>query len=266
MAGSVIPSAVFPAVRIAVLRITVRRDRFDFVFKAIWLCRVSGVHFEFGCCMITTIGRVFTVLVAIASVAFMAFAISRWATIPDWPTEARKLEDFSLTRTEGETPSWSATTRRTGEAVATSTNIAQVLEAMYKRAAQDRQTELSELQQKIPVLEEEIKEAKAAIEQDQLAANTKADQLIAEMDRLREVVANLTTEAELEKAKAQKLQQQRKRRRSDVYRIREELVEVKTDQFRAEQLQKQITDMIRRVQGNFIKLQTRHQQLKKSLQ
>ncbi len=216
--------------------------------------------------MITTIGRVFTVLIAISSVAFMAFAISRWATVPDWPSEARKLDGFILTRTEGEKPSWSASTRRTGEAVSTSTNIAQVLEAMYKRAAQDAQKELGELQPQIPVLEEDISSAKASIEQDSQAAATKADQLIAELEQLRELVSELTTEAEREKAIAQKLQQQRERRRSDVFRVREELEEVETDQYRAEQLQKQITDMIRRVQGNFVKLQTRHQQLKKSLQ
>ncbi len=216
--------------------------------------------------MITTIGRVFTVLIAMTSVAFMAFAMSRWATIPDWPSEERQLEDFKLTRTEGETPSWSASTRRTGDAVSTSTNIAQVLEAMYKKAAQDDQAELGELQPQIPILEEEISLAKTSIKQDSLAAATKADQLSAEFEQLRELVSKLTTEAELEKATAQKLQQQRKRRRSDVYRVREELAEVETDQFRAEQLQKQIVDMIRRVQGNFVKLQTRHQQLKKSLQ
>ncbi len=216
--------------------------------------------------MITTIGRVFTVLTAISSVAFMAFAISRWATVPDWAYEARQLEDFKLTRTEGETPSWSASTRLSGESVSTSTNLAQVLEAMYRRGTQDAQAELTIYQQEKPLLEEEIKAAKVSIEQDSLAASTKADKLVAELDRLHELVNQLTTQAELAKANAQKIQEQRKRRRSDVYRVREELAEVETDQYRAIQLQKQIIDMIRRVQGNFVKLQTRHQQLKKSLQ
>lgn len=216
--------------------------------------------------MISTIGRVLTILIAICSVAFMSFAISRWVTVPDRVSEARQLDGFILTRTEGETPSWSASARLSGESVSTSTNISQVLEAMYKRGTQDAQAELTGYQEEIPFLEEDISAAKASIEQDSAAVVVKAEQLMAGMKQLDEVVNQLTAEAEREKANAQKTQQTRERRRSDVYRVREELTEVVIDLFRASQLQTQLTDMIRRVQGNVVKLQTRQQQLGESLQ
>jgi len=216
--------------------------------------------------MISTIGRVFTILTAMSSVAFMAFAVSRWVTIPDRVSEARQLGDFVLTRTEGETPSWSASTRLSGESVSTSTNVSKVLEAMYQRGTQDAQAELTQYQEQIPFLEKDIQSAKTTSEQDSAAVKTKVDQLLTQIKQIDEVVVQLTTDAEREKAKAQKTQQTRERRRGDVYRIQEDLAEVLTDQARALQLQNQLTDMIRRVQGNYVKLQTRRQQLKKSLQ
>ncbi|MBL4883153.1 MAG: hypothetical protein JKY95_01285 [Planctomycetaceae bacterium] len=216
--------------------------------------------------MISTIGRVFTVLVAMSSVAFMSFAISRWVTIPDRASEARQLDEFTLTKTEGETPSWSAAKRLSGESVSTSINMSEVLEAMYKRGTQDAQTELTLHQEEIPFLEKDIAAAKASIEQDTAAVVTRAEQLLAQMKQLDELVDKLTTDAEREKAVAQKTQQTRERRRSDVYRVREEIAEVVSDKFRASQLKSQLTDMVRRVQGNVVKLQTRQQQLKESLQ
>ena len=216
--------------------------------------------------MISTIGRVSTIMVTMFSVAFMAFAISRWATVPDRVSEARELTEFTLTKTEGETPSWSASTRLTGESVSTSSNMSEVLEAMYKRSTTDAQAVLTEYQEEIPFLEEDLSSAKSSIEEDSKAVATKSKQLVAIMEQLDEVVETVSAEATREKATAQKTQETRERRRSDVYRVHEELAQVNTDQFRAVQLQKQLTDMIRRVQGNVIKLQTRQQQLKESLQ
>ncbi|MFN3160942.1 MAG: hypothetical protein ACE37I_16620 [Rubinisphaera brasiliensis] len=216
--------------------------------------------------MISSLGRVLAVLVAMFSVAFMAFAISRWATVPDWASEAREMEDFRITRTEGETPSWSAVTRRTGETVATSPNVAEVLEKMYVRATQDTQAEIQEYETEVPILEGEIEEAKVSVAADDIGVQNRVNVMVARLEEMEAEVQRLTSESERQKALAQKLQLERERRRSDVYRTREELAEAREDTFRAEQLQKELTDMIRRVEGSVVKLQTRQQQLKESLQ
>ncbi|WP_237229138.1 hypothetical protein [Rubinisphaera sp. JC750] len=216
--------------------------------------------------MISSLGRVLAVLVAMFSVAFMAFAISRWATVPDWASEAREMEDFRITRTEGETPSWSAVTRRTGETVATSPNVAEVLEKMYQRATQDTQAEIQQYETEVPILEGEIEEAKVSVAADDIGVQNRVNVMVARLEEMEAEVQRLTSESERQKALAQKLQQERERRRSDVYRTREELAEAREDTFRAEQLQKELTDMIRRVEGSVVKLQTRQQQLKESLQ
>lgn len=216
--------------------------------------------------MISSLGRVLAVLVAMFSVAFMAFAISRWATVPDWASEAREMEDFRITRTEGETPSWSAVTRRTGETVATSPNVAEVLEKMYQRATQDAQAEIQQYETEVPILEGEIEEAKVSVAADDIGVQNRVNVMVARLEEMEAEVQRLTSESERQKALAQKLQQERERRRSDVYRTREELAEAREDTFRAEQLQKELTDMIRRVEGSVVKLQTRQQQLKESLQ
>ncbi|MBB03425.1 MAG: hypothetical protein CMJ47_12310 [Planctomyces sp.] len=216
--------------------------------------------------MISSLGRVLAVLVTMFSVAFMAFAISRWATVPDWASEAREMEDFRITRTEGETPSWSAVTRRTGETVATSPNVAEVLEKMYQRATQDTQAEIQQYETEVPILEGEIEEAKISIAADDIGVQNRVNAMVARLEEMEAEVQRLTSESERQKALAQKLQLERERRRSDVYRTREELAEAREDTFRAEQLQKELTDMIRRVEGSVVKLQTRQQQLKESLQ
>lgn len=216
--------------------------------------------------MITTLGRILTILVAMGSVAFMAFAISRWATIPDWAAEADSLSEFRLTRTEGETPSWSAVTVNREEPVGTSTNIGELLEKMYQRATQDAQEEFRAYSAEIPILESQIEEAKTTIAADSIGVQNRADELVLALNTIQEAVDQMTQQAEEQKAEAHRLQQERERRRSDVFRLQEELVEVRADSFRAEQLQKELTDMIRLLEGSVVKLQTRQEQLQKSLQ
>ncbi|MCA8985140.1 MAG: hypothetical protein R3C12_22615 [Planctomycetaceae bacterium] len=216
--------------------------------------------------MVSSIGRVMSVLVAMFSVAFMAFAISRWATIPDWASEARELDAFRLTRTEGETPSWSASMRRTEDPVHTSTNMAEVLEKMYQRGTQDAQTELQAYVDEAPRLQQEIEEARAATAADVIGVQNKVEEMVALLDGVEAEVARLTTDSEREKALAQQIQGERERRRADVFRLQEDLGQVNEDAYRAEQLQRELTDMIRRVQGAVIKLKTRKQQLSKSLE
>lgn len=216
--------------------------------------------------MVSTLGRVMSVLLAMCSVAFMSFAISRWATIPDWASEAREMRDFRLNRTEGETPSWSATTRRTEENVATSTNLANVLEKMYQRATQDLQAELREINEEIPLLERDIDRAQQTTQQDSAGVDNRVQELQEVLNQFDSQVVELTTEIEREKAQAQQIQAERERRRADVYRIREDLGQLLEDNFRADQLVNTLTDMIRRLQGSVVKLQTRQQILEKSLE
>jgi len=219
-----------------------------------------------GNLMISTLGRVLTVLMTMFSVAFMAFAISRWATIPDWSAEGRELGEYRLSRTEGETPSWTAVTRRTEDPVATSTNISEVLEKMYQHGTQVALEQAKEYNDEAPYLEQDIEAAKTSIAADEIGVQNLVDQLVAQLEQMEEQVAMLTTQAEQNKAQAQKLQQERERRRSDVFRLHEELIQIRTDSFRAEQLQTHLVDMINRLQGSVIKLQTRQQQLQESLQ
>ena len=216
--------------------------------------------------MISTLGRVLTVLMTMFSVAFMAFAISRWATIPDWYAQGRELGDYRLTRTEGETPSWSAVTRRTEDPVAKSANMGEVLEKMYQHGTRVARDEAELYNNEIPQREQEIEAAKASMAADVVGVQNLVDQLVAQLEQMEEQVATLTTQAEQNKAQAQKLQQERERRRSDVFRLHEELIQLRTDTFRAEQLQSHLADMINRLQGSVIKLQTRQQQLQESLQ
>ncbi len=202
-----------------------------------------------------------TVLVAMSSVAFMTFAISRWATIPDWVAEARELEDFRLTRTEGETPSWSAVTRLREEPVGTSANIADVLEKMYQRATQTAQDEFNSYNNEIPERQQEIEATRTSIAEDTIGVQNRVEEANVLLGHLETEVNRLTAEAEEQKTLAHQLQQERERRRSDVFRLQEELAEVQADTFRAEQLEKELTDMIRRLQGAVVKLQTRQDQL-----
>lgn len=176
------------------------------------------------------------------------------------------MRDFRLNRTEGETPSWSATTRRTEENVATSTNLANVLEKMYQRATQDLQAELREINEEIPLLERDIDRAQQTTQQDSAGVDNRVQELQEVLNQFDSQVVELTTEIEREKAQAQQIQAERERRRADVYRIREDLGQLQEDNFRADQLVNTLTDMIRRLQGSVVKLQTRQQILEKSLE
>lgn len=216
--------------------------------------------------MITTLGRILTILVAMGSVAFMSFAISRWATIPDWASEAESLTEFRLNRTEGENPSWSALTVNREEPVGSSPNIGELLEKMYQRGAQDAKTEFDGYEKDIPVIESQIEGTKTTVAADSIGVQNRVDEMLAALKTIEQAVDQMTQQAEEQKAEAHRLQQERERRRSDVFRLQEELVEVRADSFRAEQLQKELTDMIRLLEGSVVKLQTRQEQLQKSLQ
>lgn len=156
--------------------------------------------------------------------------------------------------------------RRTEDPVHTSTNMAEVLEKMYQRGTQDAQTELQAYVDEAPRLQQEIEEARAATAADVIGVQNKVEEMVALLDGVEAEVARLTTDSEREKALAQQIQGERERRRADVFRLQEDLGQVNEDAYRAEQLQRELTDMIRRVQGAVIKLKTRKQQLSKSLE
>ncbi|MCA8986454.1 MAG: hypothetical protein KDA78_02355 [Planctomycetaceae bacterium] len=215
--------------------------------------------------MISNLGRVMAVLTAMASAAFMTFAVARYSTIPDWAAEARTLDGFVVSRTEGETPSWTASTRRTQESVGTSTNMADVLEKMYQRAKTDVDQQVQDLQARVPDLQQKLAAAQSSVEEDDKAVDTKVEAMIARLNEMNQEVDRLTEDIEREKASAQTIQEERERRRGDVFRLREQVGEINADQFRAARLQEQLTDMIRRAEGHVVKLQARNQELRESV-
>lgn len=212
----------------------------------------------------TGLGKAFVVFIAASSIAFMTFAFMQfwwWGAFPNYEAKARELDDYSFTYTPGESPTWTAETHRK-EAIGTSPLLAKVLADAYTHKAGKIQEELTAVQARVPVLQEEITKYETAIKQDDAGIAARQKAILKELSDLQQSIEEASTEGTAKTVEAEQTRQVAELRREDIFRLKEQLDEITTERQRVEELQKQVRDLIIRVKGNKLRLLKRNQQLK----
>lgn len=213
----------------------------------------------------TGLGKALVVFVTVASVAFMTFALMQfwwWGAFPNYEAKARELKNYSFTFSGTfQEPSWSATTHR-GDPIGTSPILAKVLADAYQHKATQIQTRLTELQTSVPELQTKIAAYEAASAEDQAGIAARQGKILKELKALQDSIEQASKEGAAKTAEANQTRQVAELRREDIFRLQEQLDEITTDRQRVEELQRQLEDLIIRVDGSNLRLLKRNQQLK----
>lgn len=211
----------------------------------------------------TKIAKILVVFVAIASLAFMGFAITATVGGPNWEEAIPQLSNYKIVLGgDSLNPVWQATTAR-DEPVQGGQHkvLAKVLIACLEDQNRRDAEKIGKLTERKPLLEEKLAQIKASIAPDDAA-------LLAYEKALREHLDNTAKEIEAASKvvieKTDEVQQIGKRieaRYQDVLRLETQVDETRGDQFRLAEAKQQLLDQIAQVNALLERAQDRNEQL-----
>ena len=206
--------------------------------------------------------RVLAVLVAVLSIAFMGFAAVVSFGGPNWEAEARNLEGYTFSRSEGETPIWTAT-RAAGRVELTpkSPLLPEVLTAAIRDRTEQAKQERDTKAQEIPDLQKQA-QALAAMQEADVPALDRYFQV--QSQRLSDTHAQIDTtsqQQEMLAGEVSKIEDQIQSRREDVFRLELEYRVLEADKKRVSQNVDVVKEQIRLLEDELDKAQRRKQEL-----
>jgi chromosome segregation ATPase len=212
----------------------------------------------------TKIGKVLAVFVAVASLAFVGFAIATTFGGPDWQTvvQADYFKAYRIERSPGADALWIAVRGRDEEQVASSRVLPEVLTRVMDEVEQNRQERIRSLKEREPLLEERIAALDAAREADEEALKNYEAAQRKRLAEARQQEAETASRVVAATEESQKLEDQIEARREDVFRLRQEVEELRADQFRLEEIQAQLRDLLNQIEGNLLRAEQREALLK----
>ncbi|WP_417386887.1 hypothetical protein [Gimesia sp.] len=211
----------------------------------------------------TLLSKILLVLVLFASIAFMGFAAVSAVGGPNWSTEKDALTDYVFEYQPGENPTWTVKTRRGGEQLSTSPILAKVIVAAQKHKLQQQNEKLDQVTKTIEPLKKTIANWKAINKVDVIAMEDKATELQQKINQVEQQINQLANEGINISQQTVDVNQEASERRADVFRLRDQIDEIRNERFLAEQQQKTLQDYIDRIQGKVQRLQRQKESLEK---
>ena len=212
----------------------------------------------------TTFGKIFTIFITLASLAFMGFAVVTYHGGPNYQAEqVEKLPDYVLKVSTDKPPKWAVETRRLAETVNTSTTtLPGVIVAARKHLDQQLDEEIKPLDGEILAVEARIAEAKKLIEIDLAGLKKREKELQAELDALLVEIKDVSDQGIKKSQESYAVRDETARRREDVFRLWNQLEEIRTDYYRAVAQAEKLDDLLIRVRGSIDRSQRRNDQLR----
>lgn len=213
-----------------------------------------------------SLGKTLVVFVTATSLGFAAFALSLVSGGPNWKGEAESAEitdDFVITTTPGEKPSYAVKTRRTGEAVGSSTPLlAEAVVAARQRQLKDAKEQQTQLTQKIDQIKPVIAGIKALIPVDEAGVKVRSEAFEKQVAELNTAIQAATTDFTAKGGEIQQTRKTAQERREEGFRLKNQLELLRNDLFAAEKQQKSLEDELIRAEENLKRLERREKQLK----
>ncbi len=193
----------------------------------------------------TKFSKILTVFVAVASLAFVGFAIASTFGGPDWSDvmNADYFDGYKIAKSEGAEPVWQATRGSDSEQVASSKVLPEVLTKVMDEVQQQNQQELQDLQAREPVLKERIKVLEQKKVTDEKALQQHIESLRKRLSSLSDQESELTSKVTATAVEARKIERQIKSRREDIFRLNQQVEELKADLFRLNEIRAQLRDV-----------------------
>jgi phage shock protein A len=219
----------------------------------------------------TKYSKVLVVVTAAASLLFLGIAVAAVVGGPNWNAEREELADFTFEISDGDPPMWTVRTRRPQRTDNGSMEVqtvgapTPVLAEAIARARdfqlRQQREELERIENQIPQFEAAISETRELIEIDLKAVRKREAELTAELEAIHDQIEELTAQAIAKAEEARVVRLEGERRRDDVFRLRNQLAELRTDRFRAIEQKNKLEDRLRRLRGDNEKLERRRQDL-----
>jgi hypothetical protein len=218
------------------------------------------------------ISRILAVASAILSVAFFGFAlVTTQLGGPNWQAETAKLRatpqdpgGYVFTYTRGENAQWTASST-TGDFTKSGKVLPDVIVSAYDDKIRTLQEKLTALNEELPQLEERTAQMDAAIAADLEALQQARTQREEYLAQLRDEYSTLSRQVVQKTEEGQQIEQVVEARRTDVFRLENQLQVLRADEARIEQIEQQMLDLIRQIDADLAKAQRRQSQLEQRL-
>ncbi|MBL8851786.1 MAG: hypothetical protein JNG89_19065 [Planctomycetaceae bacterium] len=211
--------------------------------------------------MKTTVGKVLSVAIAVASVIFMGFVLVATLGGPNWEAEAHSIDGYTFGKTDAQPIQWTASRHVGDKSMSPSKTIEQVMVAVYDDKIQETRTQVQKFEQQEGPLQAQIAEAKAAIDADEAALTKQIDDLAALLNATEANVQQTAQQVEAKAEEVRKVELRIQSRREDVLRLSAQVEEIRADRYRIHEVQQQLQDLIQQIDGNIERAQRRQAQL-----
>jgi len=209
----------------------------------------------------TKFGKCLVIFAVGASFAFLGFAwVSRMGG-PNWHEEAAQLPDYAIQK---ESDKWTVRDRVSGEAVTVKAPTVHAAAVIAAREAQQKkqENEIKSLKDETAAYKNGSTKIRELNQVDAKALEARVHELELQLASLLNKITNLSKEQVSKSQDAQAIQLETTKRREDVFRLTRELQEIRTDQFRADELKKKLSGQLVRLQGVISALESRNEQLR----
>lgn len=213
----------------------------------------------------TRFSKILLVLVLAASIAFMGFAAVSSVGGPNWQKEKESLTDYVFDYQPGENPTWTVKTRRSDEQISTSPVLAKVIIAAQKHQIQQQNEKISNFTKPIEDLKKSIKKWESANELDRKAMEIKAAALNQKILKQDSELTQLANKGIKLSEQTLEVNQEASERRADVFRLQDQIDEIRNETYLAKEQQNTLRDYIARIEGKVQRLERQKELLQKSI-
>lgn len=213
----------------------------------------------------TKISKLLAVLVSAACFAFLGFALVLFVGGPNWQalSRAEDLGNYAFDRTTSEPPQWTVKRKRPEGNVGTATgSLAEAIIAARKDLDQRQKADIKAASDKLPGLEDELKQVRTRLSADRNALQAREKWLGEQYEALRSRQQEVSAETVKTTKAVHDALQTAKSRREDALRLQNQLEEIAVDRFRAEEQRRKLEILLIEVQAEIDRLERRNAGLK----
>lgn len=213
----------------------------------------------------TKLGKILVVFTAAVSVAFLAFVGVTAIGGPNWEARAKEIEGYGFNKNVSETGTTYTVTKNVTTEDKRTLVTAPSLPAAVVAAQKDRLTVQGE---RLQDLDGQIEEARGTLEterkaqtQDEAGVPRRIAALRAQIEQLDTDILELTKRGTQQAEAAGADRATAEARQHDVARLAAELAQVRTDRYQILEQQRQLEDLLVRLEGSIDRAERRRRQL-----
>jgi len=206
-------------------------------------------------------GPILVIMVSMLSIAFMGFAGVATFGGPNWRAMADLMTEYQFSR-DGE--QWSAVSA-SNETLKSSAVLPEVIVAALDDKAAKLKVELDTLKASEPLVLQNLETITTQIQADKQGLVESLEQKQQLLAQLSEEYGNLSRQVVQKTEDGSGVEKDVSDRRSDVFRLQNQLAVLRADQARIDQVHQQMTDLIEQIDADLDKARRRERQLRQRL-